>query len=117
MNRQTSSFRQSMRAFLCALEATGDLVTISQSVSPDFEIAGCLAETDGGPALHFSHVKGAAAARAMPIVGNLLNSPSRFAAGLGIATSALQSALIAAIEKPLPHRIVLSAPCQEDIIP
>jgi 2,5-furandicarboxylate decarboxylase 1 len=104
--------RQSMRAFLSALEDNGELVTISQSVDRDYEIAGCLIEAAGGPALRFSHVKDST----MPVVGNLLNSLPRFAMALGGTTGTLQASLISAIEKPLPHRVVSSAPCQEDIV-
>jgi 2,5-furandicarboxylate decarboxylase 1 len=115
MTRETTS-SQSMRAYLAALEEAGDLVTIPQPVSLDYEIAACLAEADSGPALHFSHVQRSNGVAAMPIVSNLLNSLPRFAAGLGGTTGTMQAALIAAIEKPLPHRIVSSAPCQQDII-
>jgi 2,5-furandicarboxylate decarboxylase 1 len=107
---------QSMRAFLAALEQTGDLVTIAQPVSLDYEIAACLAQAESGPALHFSHVKTAAGVRAMPVVGNLLNALPRFAAALGTTVSALQASLIAAIENPLPHRVLASAPCQQAVI-
>jgi 2,5-furandicarboxylate decarboxylase 1 len=104
--------RQSMRAFLSALEDQGELVTISQPVDPDYEIAGCLVEAAGGPALRFSHVRDSA----MPVVGNLLNSLPRFATGLGSTIDTLQASLISAIEKPLPHRLVSSAPCQQEIV-
>ena len=116
MNRETTCSRQSMRAFLSALEDSGDLVTISQPVDLDYEIAGCLAETAGGPALRFSQVRSGPDVRAMPIVGNLLNSLPRFALGLSSTTNTLQASLLSAIEKPLPHRIVSSAPCQQDIV-
>ena len=54
-----------------------------QPVELDYEIAGCLGEVDGGPALRFAQVEGAMpAAHAMPVVGNLLNSLPRFAAAL-----------------------------------
>jgi len=112
MNRDATPSRQSMRAFLAALEDAGDLVTISQPVALDYEIAACLAEADAGPALRFSQVKNAA----MPVVGNLLNVLPRFAAALGGSVDTLQTALIAAIETPLPHRLVASAPCQQQII-
>jgi 2,5-furandicarboxylate decarboxylase 1 len=112
MNHDAATSRQSMRAFLSAIEDSGQLVTISQSVDLDYEIAGCLIEVAGGPALRFSHVKDSA----MPIVGNLLNSLPRFAMGLGSTTGTLQASLISAIEKPLPHRVVSSAPCQEEIV-
>jgi len=52
----------------------------------------------------------------MPIVGNLLNSLPRLAVGLGSTLEEMQTALIAGIEKPLAHRVVSSAPCQEEVI-
>jgi UbiD family decarboxylase len=116
MNRAAANSPQSMRAFLAILAEAGEIVTISQSVALDYEIAACLAAADDGPALHFAHVAGAADPQAMAIVGNLLNSRTRFARGLGVATDALQTSLVAAIENPLPHRLVSSAPCQEEII-
>jgi 2,5-furandicarboxylate decarboxylase 1 len=116
INSEATGSRQSMRAFLSALEENGDLVTIRQPVELDYEIAACLAEADSGPALRFSYVRTGAGVAAMPIVGNLLNSLPRFAAGLGCTTATLQASLIAAIEKPLPHRVVSSAPCQQEII-
>lgn len=116
MPRDAISSRQSMRAFLAALKETGDLVSISQPVDLDYEVAGCLAEVSSGPALLFQHVKGRAEAHAMPLVGNLLNSLPRFATGLSTTTAGMQATLIAAIEKPLPHRIVSGAPCQGAVI-
>jgi 4-hydroxy-3-polyprenylbenzoate decarboxylase len=114
--REATDSRQSMRAYLAALRGAGELVAISQPVGLDFEIAACLAEADSGPALQFSQVKTLSGVAAMPVVGNLLNSLPRFAAALGSTTSGLQAVLIAAIEKPLPHRLLPSAPCQQDII-
>ena len=108
--------RQSMRAFLSALEAEGQLVTISQPVQLDYEIAACLAETDTGPALKFTDVQDARATRAMPVVGNLLNTLPRYALGLGCERGETQAVLIAAIENPLPHRVVTSAPCQQQVV-
>jgi 2,5-furandicarboxylate decarboxylase 1 len=114
--RKATTSRQSMRAFLSALEDSGDLVTIPQPVHLEYEIAACLAEAAGGPALRFSHVIGRKDVRAMPIVGNLLNSLPRFAAGLRCTIETLQSSVIAAIEKPMTHRVVSPAPCQQEII-
>jgi len=114
--RKATTSRQSMRAFLSALEDSGDLVTIPQPVHLEYEIAACLAEASGGPALRFSHVIDRKDVRAMPIVGNLLNSLPRFAAGLRCTIETLQSSVIAAIEKPMTHRVVSSAPCQQEII-
>jgi 2,5-furandicarboxylate decarboxylase 1 len=113
---EATSSGQSMRAFLSALAEAGDLVTIPDHVNLDYEVGACLAQADDGPALQFQNIKGGAGKIAMPIVGNLLNSLPRFALGMSSTTRAMQAALIAAIEKPLPHRIVASAPCQEQIV-
>jgi UbiD family decarboxylase len=114
--RDATASRQSMRAFMSALVEMGELVTIADAVNLDFELAACLAEADSGPALQFSNVKGAIGEAALPIVGNLLNSLPRFALGMSSTTREMQAALIAAIEKPLQHRIVASAPCREHIV-
>jgi len=105
-----------MRAFLAALAQAGDLVTLPDPIELDYEVAACLAEADDGPALQFADVRGPTGQAAMPVVGNLLNSLPRFALGLNSTRQALQAALIAAIEKPLPHRIITAAPCQEHIV-
>jgi UbiD family decarboxylase len=98
-----------LRAFLDALDRRGALRRIPHPVNRDFEIAACLAEADGGAALQFDRVAG----HAMPVVGNLLNSLGRFANALRVTPATLQGAIIAAIERPLQHRVVSSAPCQE----
>lgn len=103
---------QALRAFLESLDNTGELSTIPEPVDLEFEIAACLAEADGGPALRFDAVRG----QRMPVVGNVLTSLSRIAAGLGTAPEQIQSAIVSAIDWPLEHRIVGSAPCQEDVV-
>ena len=103
---------QAMRAFLASLDSTGELMTITEPVDLEFEIAACLAEADGGPALKFDTVRG----HCMPVVGNVLTSLLRIAAGLGTTPEQMQSAIISAIDRPLEHRILGSAPCQEEVI-
>ncbi len=105
---------QSMRAFLAALERAGEVVTISQSVNLDYEVAACLAESPN--ALRFTHLETSSRASRMQIVGNLLNSLPRFAMGISSDVGSLQSSLLAAIAKPLAHRVVTTAPCQEEVI-
>ena len=100
INREATHSRQSMRAFLSALREAGELVSISQPVRLEYEVAGCLAEIDSGPALHFTNVAGTSGAGTMPIVGNLLNSLPRFALGLGSTIDEMQASLLAAIDKP-----------------
>jgi UbiD family decarboxylase len=104
--------RQSMRAFMAMLDHAGALRRISEPVDCQFEVAACLAEADDGPALQFDNLTG----YAMPVIGNLLNSRTRIASGLGRSAAGLQSSIVAAIEAPLPHRLVASAPCQERVI-
>jgi 2,5-furandicarboxylate decarboxylase 1 len=58
INREAMHSRQSMRAFMSALREAGELVSISQPVRLEYEVAGCLAELDSGPALHFTEVAG-----------------------------------------------------------
>jgi UbiD family decarboxylase len=110
--RSAADSVQSMRAFIAALEAAGQVASIGEQVNADFEIAACLAEADAGPALRFEQVAG----HKMPVIGNLLNSLPRFATGLRTTQTELQSAIIAAIEAPLSHRVLTSAPCQEKVV-
>jgi 2,5-furandicarboxylate decarboxylase 1 len=106
--------RQSMRAFLSALEDAGQLVSISQPVKLDYEVAACLSES--AAALRFESTKSDVGPTKMQVVGNLLNSLPRFAMGISSATDAIQTKLLAAIEKPIPHRVIATAPCREEII-
>jgi 4-hydroxy-3-polyprenylbenzoate decarboxylase len=103
-----------MRAFLSALEDAGQLVTISQPVKLDYEVAACLSESV--LALRFTNIEGDARSPKMQVVGNLLNSLPRFAMGMSSATDAIQTSLLAAIAKPLTHRVIATAPCQEEVI-
>jgi 2,5-furandicarboxylate decarboxylase 1 len=114
MRDGTPVSRQSMRAFLSALEDAGQLVTISQPVKLDYEVAACLSESV--LALRFTNIEGDARSPKMQVVGNLLNSLPRFAMGMSSATDAIQTSLLAAIAKPLTHRVIATAPCQEEVI-
>jgi 2,5-furandicarboxylate decarboxylase 1 len=104
--------RQSLRPFLASLAEAGELITIAEPVSAEFEVAACLAQAASGPALRFDRVIG----YQTPVVGNLLNSLPRIAKGLSTTPAALQASIVAAIAAPLPHRLVASAPCQQEII-
>ena len=53
------------------------------------------------------------AGSALPLVGNVLNSIERIAAALGTTPLGLQRQIIAAIDRPLPPRLVATGPCQE----
>ncbi len=107
---------QSMRAFLADIDRRGELLTVEAPVSADFEIAACLAETRDGPALCFRRTIRNGQTFEIPIVGNLLNSMTRFAAALDCAPNEVQKRLIAAIENPLRHNVLAAAPCQELVV-
>ena len=97
---------QSMRAFLAALEGSGELHRVKRSADPCFEIASVLSLRKHGPAQLFEHVRG----HGMPIVGNLLNSRDRFARALGVARANLHEFCVAALRAPIPPVVVTQAP-------
>jgi len=103
---------QALRAYLASLAASGDLHSIATPVALDFEISACLAESDGGPALRFDAVPG----HRMPVIGNVLTSLPRIAAGLATTPAEMQSTIVAAIEHPREPRLVPEAPCQEELV-
>lgn len=104
---------QSLRGFLARLEAEGELRRIVEPIDPKFEVSACLTEAWDGPALLFEKpTRGG-----LPVVGNVLNSLSRIAKGLGTTPAGLQGKLVAAIERPLPSRRVEAGPCQEIEMP
>ena len=105
--------RQSMRAFLSTLKASGDLVTIAQPVALLHEIAACLGAAYDGPALLFSAPTHDGRPHRLPVVGNLLNTLPRYAAALECEINEIQSKLIAAVARPIPHRVADHAPCQD----
>ena len=80
--------RQSIRPFLAWLEQEGLLHRIPTPVDPVYEISAYLSELRRGPAVMFEHVIGSE----LPVVGNVLNSTERIAAGLGVAPRDLHTA-------------------------
>src|SRR5258707_5162265 len=70
LGHEPSMTDQSMRGFLAALEASGDLHRVTRTVDARFEIASVLSLREHGPAQLFERVSN----QAMPVVGNLLNS-------------------------------------------
>jgi 2,5-furandicarboxylate decarboxylase 1 len=104
---------QSLRGFLAGLDAERQLLRIDEPVDPRFEMSAYLTEAWDGPAVLFEKpTRGE-----LPVIGNVLNSLARIAKGLGTAPADLQSKLMAAIERPLPSRLVETGPCQEVEMP
>ena len=112
----TAESPQSMRAFLARLDRSGELLTLEAPVDADFEIAACLAETRDGPALCLRRPMRDGRPFDAPVVGNLLNALPRFAAALDCTPHEVQTRVIAAIEKPMPHNVLTAAPCQETAV-
>jgi 2,5-furandicarboxylate decarboxylase 1 len=105
MNPATQSFRD----YLSRLDQARELLTLSQLVSPEFELGACLSILDDGPALQFADVVGSD----LPVVGNILNSRERMAAALGLGVADLEDAIAASATAPIPPRIGDQAPWQE----
>jgi 2,5-furandicarboxylate decarboxylase 1 len=82
---------------------------IGAAVAPKYEISAHLALNGAGPALRFDKVAGSD----MRVVGNLLCSRERIAAGLGMPLQELQSRIVRAIATPLDPEVVRWAPCHE----
>jgi 2,5-furandicarboxylate decarboxylase 1 len=100
---------QSLRGFLATLESTGELARVPEPVSLRYELSALLAASDDGPALLFERVEGSR----LPVVGGVLASRRRIAAGLGVTVDGIQDRMLEALAMPLAPRDVTNAPCQE----
>jgi 2,5-furandicarboxylate decarboxylase 1 len=103
---------QSLRGFLVELESAGDLRRIPEPVSPRHELSALMAAGDGGPALLFERVDGAN----MPVVGGVLGTRARIAAGLGVDVDGIQARILNALAAPIVPREIADAPCQEIVV-
>jgi UbiD family decarboxylase len=97
---------QSMRGFVAALEAAGELHRVTRKVDPKFELGAVLALKDRGPALLFESVAGST----MPVLGNLLVSRDRFARAFGVTREALDAHCLNALAQPVKPAMVSEAP-------
>ena len=105
------SNKPSLRQFLDKLDSAGALHRVIRRVDPEFEIGAILGLRDGGPAQLFETVDGPGLA----VVGNVLNSRSRFALALGVAPDALDDRCAAAVASPVPPVTVDHGPVQDEI--
>jgi 4-hydroxy-3-polyprenylbenzoate decarboxylase len=91
-----------LREFLSRLEELGELQRVTVSVEPELEIAAISDRVcklpNGGPALYFEQVAGAA----WPVVTNIFGSDRRMAAALGRSTLAELTGWLAGLLAPLP---------------
>jgi UbiD family decarboxylase len=104
--------RQSLRSYLRRLDEGGELLVVAREVDPVFEISAYLIEAGRGPAVFFPAVRG----HGLPVVGNVLNSLERIAAGLGTSVDLLDGDLGRALAQPLAPRTIASGPCQEVVV-
>jgi UbiD family decarboxylase len=104
-----------MREFLDFLEKKKDLYHVKEEVDPTWEINGLsrIGLQELGPALMFDRIKGAD----LPMVTNLLGADRRFLWALGIDDwSEFNEEWLRRTEKPVPPKIIDSAPCHEEVI-
>ena len=99
---------QSMRGFLAALEAAGELHRVTRNVDPKFELGAVMALKDRGPALLFENVGNGM----MPVAGNLLTTRDRFALAFGVKREQLDALCLKALKSPVTPVLVDDAPVQ-----
>lgn len=102
---------KSMREFIEVLGERDDLVTISRTVSPRFEVAAGIRKTSqiGGPALSFESVAG----HEMPVVGGLYAARRRLMWGWEVEPSDFFGRFAEGLKKQVAPVEVAEGPCQE----
>lgn len=110
--RSSDPERQSVRASLASLEASGELLHLREPVTVEQDIAAYLYETAGGPAVLFEQVRGFD----LPVFGNLLNSRRRIARLLGAEEGELHAMLASAPDELIEPLVVEEGPCQEETL-
>jgi gallate decarboxylase subunit C len=110
----TRNVSLNVRDAVSLLEERGELIKITEPISPNLEIAGVLKAMDDGPALLFENVSGFPGLR---FIGNLISRRDNLSALLGVSDHReVKSIFRDAIDAPLPPRVVDDAPCQEKVI-
>jgi UbiD family decarboxylase len=109
---------QDLRSFLDLVKRTraGELLIVSREVDPAYELTAVVVkleqEARRRPVVVFERVKGTP----FPVVTNLHASRSRLAAAMGAKPEAMLATYLAAMERPLPPRIVAAGPVQEVVL-
>lgn len=103
-----------LRSFLKLLEDKGDLVHITDPVSPCYEVAAGIRKTSDiqGPALWFDNVIG----HSMPVVGGLYAARRRAIWGFEANEAEVFKKFTKGLKQPIPPRIVSDGPCKEVIL-
>ena len=100
---------QSLRPFIAALDAAGDLIRVTAPVDLEYELAAYLYHLDRRAPVVFENVAG----HSLKVAGNLLSSRAGIAAGLGVEPAGLRDRIVTAVRAPLKPVTVPSGPCQE----
>jgi UbiD family decarboxylase len=109
---------QDLRSYLDAVKRAkpDDVQIVTQEVDPAFEITGIVVklerEAKRRPVLIFEKVKGTR----FPVLTNLHASRSRLAAAMRCKPDAMLSTYLAAMEKPVPPRVVAKGPVKDVIL-
>jgi len=90
-----------LRTFLCRLEASGEVVHISEPLSTEHEIAAALQKFDGGKVVMVENVKGHAA----KVVGGVCGTRGRILEALGVEAGELYPHLQSAMKNPTPCEV------------
>ena len=102
-----------VRDFIEHLRETGELLTISSSLAPKFEISAVISELGKkeAPALLFEKVKG----HSLPVVGNLLGTKKRLSMALGVDQENFFENVLSKLEKKI-SPILLDEPPSREIV-
>jgi 2,5-furandicarboxylate decarboxylase 1 len=113
-----AAMSQDLRSFLDAVKrhAPDGFQVISRPVDPAYEITALVVKLEKErrkrPTLLFEHVKGTK----FPVLTNVHASRSRLAVALNCSPDAMLTTYLKAMERPIPPRIVSSAPVQEVVL-
>ena len=99
----------SFRRFLKKMEEQNDVLHVSDSISPRFEIASIIQAFQDGPVLLFENVEG----YETKIVANLCGTRRRICSALGIHPDDLYMKLLDAQRSPITPKIIKDAPVME----
>ncbi|MDZ4246887.1 MAG: UbiD family decarboxylase, partial [Dehalococcoidia bacterium] len=104
----------SIRGMIEILREQGELLEIDGEVDPIYEISGIQKALENGPAILFNKIKGYPHARN---IGNIFSRKERAPKIFGLKDPReLRLRCREAMRKPIPPRVVESAPCQEVVI-
>lgn len=99
------------RSALRRMQAAGRIRTFPGEADTEYQIAGMMKKLDGGPALLFPRVKGAA----LPVIGNLISCRENCEAAFGTDYRGIREFVARAFGNPVPPVTVAQAPVHENV--